>query len=377
MRKLLYLVLVLFIFTAIGCPPAPPPEVNRPGEAKTAPRREPLPEMPSSLKARVDAAIEHVESRTLTTDNAFWTVFHGILGSGLDKTMLKDTANGKRVNAIDYISKGGTIRGMQFLPTPDGLDVQSASSMDMQGIYQGHQDQFVAEMTQWGMRKEQPFQVGKFHFTFDDFVKQSRARASVMQTPPQELSWAVLIIAHFYGTNHTWTNNLGEKLSLEDVVRYELNQPIEDGAACGGTHRLFGLTWAYHLHLKNGGKNEGVWKDVETKIRKYKDLAHAQQNSDGAFSTDYFKGKGNKEDEQLRIATTGHTVEWLALAMTDEELRSDWMQSAVSALAIMILEMRNQSIDSGGLYHATHGLRLYRDRVFGTPAAYLPLLPRK
>ena len=52
------------------------------------------------------------------------------------------------------------------------------------------------------------------------------------------------------------------------MVRYELNQPIEENAACGGTHRLFGLTWAYFRHLERGGKTVGVWKDVDATLRK-------------------------------------------------------------------------------------------------------------
>ena len=148
-------------------------------------------------------------------------------------------------------------------------------------------------------------------------------------------------------------------------------------AACGGTHRLFGLTWAYHLHLKRGGKKEGVWKDTADKLQFYKERAHSLQNPDGSFSTDYFKGPAKKADPQLRIGTTGHTVEWLSLAMTDEELKSRWMQEAVHALAMMILNMGDQSVESGSLYHAAHGLHLYYDRMFGRPAPYVPLPPKK
>jgi hypothetical protein len=377
MRRHLYLFMVVLAFTGIACPPTPPTppgDANKKNDAKATDAPPPPVEDLTYLQKRIEAALEHVENRDLRTDYAFWTVFHGILGSGPEKAMLKNPETGKRVNAVDYICDGGQVRGMQFLPTPDGLDVRSAMGMEEQGVYQGHQDQFVAEMTQWGMPKERRFRVGGKDFTFEDFIRQSRARASV--TKKQELSWAILIIAQHYGTDYAWTNNAGEKVRFDEVVRYELDQPI-DTAACGGTHRLFGLTWAYHLHLKNGGKKDGVWKDVETKIESYKLLAHKLQNPDRSFSTDYFKGPERKQDSDRRIGTTGHTVEWLALAMTDDELKAPWMQDAVNALVAMILNMGDESIDSGSLYHAAHGLRLYHDRMFGTPAAYVPLLPKK
>src|SRR5262249_12368332 len=151
-----------------------------------------------------------------------------------------------------------------------------------------------------------------------------------------------------------------------DVVRYELNESVEM-AACGGTHRLFGLTWAYHLHLKNGGKKEGVWVEVANKIADYKDRARKLQKPDGTFSLKYFEAEEPEPNgwrfdmTESKISTTGHIVEWLSLAMTDEELRSPWMQNAVNGLVMLILDMGRKSIDGGALYHAAHGLHLYHE----------------
>ena len=75
-------------------------------------------------------------------------------------------------------------------------------------------------------------------------------------------------------------------LRFEDLLHKELEKPI-DTAACGGTHRLFGLTWAYHLHRAKGGEAVGVWKDVADKIALYKKQAREFQNRDGSFSTAY------------------------------------------------------------------------------------------
>jgi hypothetical protein len=56
------------------------------------------------------------------------------------------------------------------------------------------------------------------------------------------------------------------------------------------------------------------------------------------------------------------------------------MQVAASALADMILSNANNALDGGALYHATHGLHIYRTRVFGTPGPrglVIPLPPPK
>lgn len=325
--------------------------------------------VPSSLGDRIATALHHVHQRDLLTTNSFWTVFHGILGMG-PETTLRNPLTNERVNAIDYITAGGEIRGLEFIPTRWGLDVRTGP----QFVGQGHQDQFVAEMGQQGMTLHRKFVVNGRDYTFEDFVKHSEARVSLKMN--QELSWAICILSQFRGTNYTWVNAEGEKLHFDDVVRYELDQPIND-AACGGTHRLFGLTWAYHLHLMRGGKTEGVWVEVAEKIKHWKQMARKYQNSDGAFSTRYLAGPGNAHDAQLRIGTTGHVLEWLALALSDLELREEWVQNAANALAMLILENQNTAVESGALYHATHGLHIYHARVFGkgTPEAKGLMIP--
>jgi hypothetical protein len=182
-------------------------------------------------------------------------------------------------------------------------------------------------------------------------------------TSNQELSWAIIMVGTFFGMDHTWTNGKGEKLRFEDVVRYELDASVEE-AACGGTHRLFGLTWVYHLYLQQGGKKVGVWKEIGDKTARYRDLAKKYQNPDGSFSTNFFRGPGNANEKSLRINTTGHTLEWLSLALSDEEIKQQWVNDAANALALMILDMQDAPIEGGSLYHAVHGLLIYHARVY-------------
>ena len=108
---------------------------------------------------------------------------------------------------------------------------------------------------------------------------------------------------------------------------------------------------------------------MPAKVAKYRDLARQYQNPDGTFSTAYFRGWGDAADPQLRVSTTGHTLEWLALALADDELRQPWVRNAAGALADALDRLRNEPIDAGPLYHACHGLLIYRTRVYGEPPA--------
>lgn len=328
-------------------------------------------EVPNSLKLRLEAAINNIRARDLTISNGFWTIFHGILGLG-PGVELVDPKTKERTNALDYICSGGSLRGLVFKPTILGVDVVST----MDGLGQGHQDQFIAEMAQWGMPADRKIVVQGKDYTFMDFVEYSLARASVRQK--QELSWTIIIAAQYKGLDYSWKTPQHEKLHFNDILKYELDQSIEN-AACGGTHRLFGLSWVYHMHLAKGGKTDGLWKAVAEKTVRYRDLAKKLQNPDGTFSTSFFRGPGNDRDKNLRINTTGHILEWLALALSDEELRAAWVQEAVNALCLQILDLQGASIDGGGMYHAVHGLLIYYARVFDRnfcpPQLLVPLPP--
>src|SRR5262249_50819970 len=147
------------------------------------------------------------------------------------------------------------------------------------------------------------------------------------------------------GTRDSWVNGHGEKLHFEDLMEEEVQAEVEN-AACGGTHRLFGLTWAYHLHLRGGGKTEGVWKAVAQKLEGYKAKGNAlRSRRDGSFSTNFFVGEQDLPDTGKRINTTGHTLEWLALAMTEEELRAPWVEDAANALTTMIFNTWEKDMD--------------------------------
>jgi hypothetical protein len=387
-----HLIVPLLTVTAalvgLGCPP--PPATSLPSATSLAPPTSPGPSTsfsaaPDALQGRIESAIDLVKRRELEPAHGFWTIFHGILGLGPEIPLL-DRKTGQRVKALDYVRQGGEMPGLRFEETRDGLDVFTATEQE-RFFAQGHQDQFIAEMAQWGVPADLSFRVNGKDYTFRDFVRHTKARASV--TRKQELAWALHVLGEYEGTDIAWTNRFGEQVHFEDLVRYEVESPMDDEGtakaglpplACGGTHRLFGLSWVYHLHLQKGGATTGAWKDLVEKRDRYKKLARLYQNSDGTFSTNWFNGRGDAADKRLRLNTTGHTLEWLALALSDEELRQPWVQEAANALTLLIFDLHSEAVEGGSLYHAVHGLLIYYARVYGpeklgphTP--YVPLPP--
>jgi hypothetical protein len=184
----------------------------------------------------------------------------------------------------------------------------------------------------------------------------------------QEYSWTLIGLTTYLPTDHTWTASDGKQWSIEQLVRIEAEHDLHS-SACGGSHRLIGMTMALNRHLEQGGKIEGGWKLADQRIQDAIKTARAFQNPDGSFSINYFQRTGRSPDLAQNLGSTGHTLEFLTLAMTDEQLREPWVQRAALNLCEIFRKTRDYPLECGALYHAAHGLVLYRHRLFG-PRTY-------
>ncbi len=324
------------------------------------------------LKTRIDAAIKHIGQREVYTSYGFWTVLHAILALGPDNAYLADQTDkttGQKIKAFDYLCNGGEMVGLQF-KEHDAHSVEVVTRPG-NGFFQGHPDQFIAEMAQWNIDANHIVMVNGKQHRFKDFATNCRDRTNVYGD--KELSWALLVIGEYYGTDYK-----DNRISLEDVIRYEIRAPIAKETACGGTHRLFDLTWVYFKHRANGGKTEGVWKDVVAYLDKYKEIARNYQKEDGTFSTNFFmEPPAYNPDPNERIRSTGHILEWLSLFLSDKELKEPWMQQAALDLSTLIMDNQSLPLDGGSVYHAVHGLQIYRSRVFETKdMSWIPTPPK-
>ena len=264
---------------------------------------------------------------------------------------------------------------MHFVPTPDGLDVETQAGSF---VSQGHQDQFVAEMVEWNVDPNRVFMVnGKKHH-FIEFINESQARASVKDN--QELDWAVPIIGQYTRTDAEWTNRAGDVLRLEDLLRKELDQPL-DAAACGGTHRLFGMTWVYHQHLSEGGKTDGVWKEIADKIAQYKEKAAADAKRRRLVLDELLPRPGQRAGHS---AAHQHYRPHFGVVVSGVNGRGAATAVGARRGQRPVADdpgQRGDALEGGSVYHAVHGLLLYRARVFGADdlgpmAPHLPPWPQ-
>jgi hypothetical protein len=171
----------------------------------------------------------------------------------------------------------------------------------------------------------------------------------------------------------TWRSRDGQAWSIPRLINAEIKAPVR-GAACGGTHRLFGISYAYKAREKEGRPLDGEFLRAKQYINSYQRYAFSLQNPDGSFSTEWFARRDNRPDVERKIQTTGHITEWLVFSRSDEQLREPALRKAVDFLATSLANEPNRAWSIGPLGHALHALLMYDERVFQSTEKSQPSL---
>ena len=325
-----------------------------------------IPPAVSSLDAEIASTLEHVlKKRMLSTEvHAAWQVLHGVLAYGNEFPV--QTSDGKQ-SALQYLLDGGSLNGWTFESGDSFADGRNGLRAIMEpGGYagQGHADQWLAVLAQSNLELGQEIRIGSKIYLISDFLAQ--VKNDVPYNVESEWSWTLIGLTWYLPTSSTWTAGDGNQWSIEELVRRELQQEIQS-STCGGTHRLIGLSMALNKHRADGGEMTPLWQDVERTLKAAADTAQQFRNVDGSLSSNYFSRPGIPADSAKMLATTGHTLEFLAITLPKDRLREPWVEAAVVRLCNLLNDATDVPLECGGLYHAVHGLVVYQDRAFGEP----------
>lgn len=316
----------------------------------------------TNVADRVDNVISSVlHNRELTAGvHAAWQVVHGVLAYGAQFPL--ETTNGTE-SALNYLLQGGELTGWHFAPGDQLANGRVGLRSVMEpGTYrgQGHADQWLAVLAQADLSLNQTIIADGRTYLMQDLLEQ--VQLDVPYNPEQEWSWTLIGLTEYISTSKTWTAGDGDTWSVERLVGKELEQVIET-SACGGTHRLIGLSMALNKRRSEGAKLDSLWRRTEDLLMNAVDIARTFQNGDGSFSTNYFQRPGISADSANLLATTGHTLEFLALTLPPDQLREPWVVKSVNRLCGLLEDAEEMPLECGALYHAVHGLVVYRDRV--------------
>lgn len=307
------------------------------------------------LTLEVDEAIKITSRRFLTANvHTPWQILHGILALRQDfQIKLED----QKTSALKWLSEGNEWKGESIVvKTPHGGEFHRFTKPYH---FQGHPNQFLAILTMSELSTDYEMLTSKGETVT---IEQMLDNAKMTVNDREEITWTLWALARYLPIDSEWINQDGDPWSMERLVQIQTYADLSH-AACGGTHGLFALSLARNSYIYSGRKPRGIWIEADQKIKRYIAEARSLQNTDGTFSSNYFSGPGRSEDFGKRLATSGHILEFLMVAVDDDELKKPWLRKAVRAVALELTTNRRKAADCGPLYHALHALVLYRQRT--------------
>jgi hypothetical protein len=281
-----------------------------------------------------------------------WGAMHAMIAYGVDSELI---VGDRRVNAIGYLCYNGVCNGQQLFYLANGK-IQTRIGPGVQG----HPGQFLAMLAQSRVKTDFPILIEGQKFTVADLIQHEKETCR----PATELTFKLIAFMHYLKSDEKWRSNDGQEWDIPRVIKEELAQPIV-GAACGGTHRMTGFSYAVNKRTARGEAFTGQWLRAKKFVEDYHDYAFKLQNPDASFSTDWFAGRADFGPATRRLETTGHITEWLAYSLKKEQLVEPRMIKSVSYLADLLYDNRNEKWGIGPLGHGLHALALYDERVFG------------
>jgi len=311
------------------------------------------------LRKWIQGTLATYQRRPLNTaQHTPWEVMHGFIAFGIPTQLRAGGPGGDPVSAIGWSNSAGVCKGQTMLTVTDGrLNA-------LKGYYgvQGHAAQYSAILAQCRVAAGSPIVVGGQRFTVADLIEEEKLSCKARS----ELTFALIAMAHYLPTDATWKSRDGESWSIPRLVEEEIVQPIR-GAACGGTHRLFGLSYGCQRRLKATGQLDGVYLRADRYVRDFQNFTLTKlQNRDGSFSTEWFKYPADREDDiDRKIQTTGHILEWLVASLDQERLYDPRIVAAAEFLCRSLMQEPSREWKLGPLGHALHALNMYQERAWG------------
>jgi hypothetical protein len=308
----------------------------------------------AALIRLVEDAVDSTRRRLLAVEtNSPWQIMHGLLALRQEFQLKKDD---QIISGMDWVSSGPSYEGEPwFERTQHG---GRAHPYSRPWAFEGHANQFLAVLSMSALPVDHKLQTPTGPITIGDMVKHAQKVVNVKDEP----TWTLWALSRYLPPDAAWRNVDGQQWSIERLISIQTAKPLK-GSACGGTHGLFAIAHARNVYLRSGKPLRGVWLDAEYKIRRHINIARVQQNTNGMLSSNFFRGREYKQDFNKRMASAGHILEFLMIALPQDELKEPWIRRAIKSTSEDLLKNRKAFVKCSPLYHAVNGLNIYLDRV--------------
>jgi hypothetical protein len=284
-------------------------------------------------------------------ERSSWGIMHAALSFGQESIV---AMNGRHFNAIEWLASNGSCRGHQLMIVRnERLNLQNGIG------YQGHDGQFLAILAQCQVPSTIQLTAENRRFQLQDILRLEMDTCK----PKTELTFKLIGLSHYLTSDSSWVSDDGAYWNIERLVKEELDQPVI-GAACGGTHRLMALSYSLKRRFKEDLPIDGEWKRSQDFLSDFVKYTLSLQNADGSFSTKWFEGREALPDNQRRLQTTGHILEWLVFTLDRQQLTDPRIVRAANYLTDLMLNNPSTKWEVGPRGHAIRALGQFNRKLF-------------
>lgn len=314
-----------------------------------------------ALRDRVRRTLAtHQQQAFSTRENSATEIMSFCLAFGCGTEVLQEGQGGKRINGITSLCWNYPCAGYEVLTA-----VQGHIAPRIGYGYQEHPGEFLAMLAFARVPPDYPVRLGKSVRTVADLVEAEKLGCRAQS----DLSLRLVGLA-FYVDEPEWTNDLGERWSLDRMIQEELTQSVVL-APEGGLNRLLGLSYAVNRRAKRQQPLDGQFGRAEKFVADFHDFALRLQNADGSWGPSFLASRSTSQDAAVQLRSTGRVLEWLALSLPEKQLEDARVLKAVEYVTSLLSSQRYQwnaqaltTREIVSLGHALHGLMVYDSRVF-------------
>ena len=229
-----------------------------------------------------------------------------------------------------------------------------------------HHDHLLASLTEAGVALDEPvYTPGRRDMTLEAILQESLRDFDLDE---EEVEWSTLAYALWLPPVTSWRTLDGREMTFDRIAERIVRGHKQLGV-CAGTHRVYSLMvlWRLDRELDDTILSDAVADEVYRYLERVRDLLSECQFDDGRWPSNWSAGRQAideplPDDIHRQVVSTGHHLEWLAIAPEDLHPPRERIRRAAGWIINHTVNERPEAIERHYTFysHVGNALALWR-----------------
>lgn len=263
----------------------------------------------------------------------------------------------------EFRARAGENTPALFRHTAQGVEARAYDQFDRNFPTSSyHPDDLLATLAESGVPLSTPMQLRDGPATVRDLLE-----GALHNFHPQqfEYEWTSIAFARYLFPENPPLNMYGQKWNLDSLLDELCDNPMYQGQ-CLATHRLEALAVLYRADEKANALTPEQKRRILTYLKQASLVLQEAQTAEGSWNRKWFSGAAARNEKKVaiydKLLSTGHHLEWLAIAPSDVHPPRETIIRAGQWLVRALQEVDQKLLDDhyGPCTHASRALCLWR-----------------